>query len=297
VSPFEKRLGAAHLRVAEAERVLAAATNAATKAQEFAATTEAEVAKHVERDQALAADRAEGLKHALKSGFPPKFVASPTTKERVQRVEAEDRQTAARKAAEDLSADADSAKATLDDAQAELAAAARAVLSEEAEAYAAKVVELELEAVSNRNQLEASLRSTAAGWGSNSAAKSMIESERVRASARRAADDLPAEAPAQDPVLDAARVCAAKVVALELEALSNRVRLEASVRSGTLGWGKQIALSQLAQRVVQENLSTSIAVKNSSEWAASNQAANVWRQRHAKLLNRSNAAPVEGDVA
>ena len=96
--------------------------------------------------------------------------------------------------------------------------------------------------------------------------------------------------------LDEARSVAAKVVALELEALANRIKVEAAARSGTLGWRKQIALSQLAQRVVQENLNTSIAVKNSPDWGASNQEAEGWRARHAELLDAA-AAPVEGAAA
>jgi hypothetical protein len=290
-----ERLADAHDRIARAERALAAANRAATAASDFAAEIAIELAEHVERDEIATASRAKDLAKALRSGDAPTFKKSQASAaDRIARFDAESRATAARAALEELDAEQRAAKATLADAQAELAAAARGVLSAEAESYAAKVVALELEALSNRNKLEATLRSTATGWGSNSAAKSMIESERGKA---RRAPDLPAEAPAQDAVLDAARICAAKVVALELEALSNRVQLEAAVRSGTLEWGKQIALSQLAQRVVQENLSTAIAVKNSSEWAASNQAANVWRRRHAELLNGSGVAPVEGDAA
>ena len=288
----EKRLSDAHARVAMAERALIAATATAAKATDFAPAVEAEVGVHAARDQALAAERAEGLKQSLKSGGAPKFVASPTTKERIARIDAEARRAAAQRARDELNADAQEAKAGFDTARAELEAAARGVLSEEAESYAAKAVELELEAQSKRAQLEAELRNSASGWGSNSAAKLMIESERAKA---RGAADLSPEAPKGNAALDAARSIAAKVVVLELEALSDRIKLEAAVRSGTLGWGKQIALSPLAQRLAQENLSTAIAVKNSPEWAAANQAAEGWRTRHVELLRRSDAQPCESE--
>jgi hypothetical protein len=182
--PME-RLSDAHARVDKAGRELVAATAAAANSAAFAAAMEAEVGVHDARDQALAAARAEDLKTSLKSGATPKLIASPTTKERIARIEAEDRQTAARRAMDELSAEEGTAKAALDDARDELAAAARGVLSAEAESYASKAVALELEALSNRIKLEAALRRTALGWGTNSAAKSMIESERVKCRKRR----------------------------------------------------------------------------------------------------------------
>jgi hypothetical protein len=149
------------------------------------------------------------------------------------------------------------------------------------------VVELELEARASSSQLETELRNRASGWGGSSAAKVMIAAEREKASARGAAGHLSDEAPKASDALDAARSYAAKVVALEREALSIRVRIEGAVRSGVLGWGTRIALKQLAQRVAHGNLNTSIAVKNSPEWAGANQAADRWRARHAELFEAS----------
>jgi hypothetical protein len=291
----EKRLSDAHARVAMAERALIAATAAAARATDFATAVEAEVGVHDARDQALAAERAEGLKQSLKSGAAPKFVASPTTKERIARIDAEARRAAARRARDELNAEAQEAKAAFDTARAELEAAARGVLSAEAESYAAKVVELELEARAGISQLESALRSNASDWGSSSAAKVMIAAERVKA---RRAPDLPAEAPAQDAALVAARVCAAKVAVLELEALANRIQLEGAARSGVLRWGTRVSLTPIAQRVVQGNQNTAIGVKNANEWHAANQAAERWRARHVELLlKHSDAQPCESEAA
>jgi hypothetical protein len=287
----ESKLADAHARVLEVERVVTAAAAAAGSARNFFAEVDLEVA-------ALAAERAETLKKSFRSGSaPPPDETGATAKERTLRLDAENRLAAARTAAEDLSAEAQEAKVAFDTARAELEAAARAVLSEETESYAAKVVALETEALSNLTQLEATLRSNASGWGSSSAAKLMIEAERGKASARRVADDLPAEAPAQDAASKAARSYAAKVVALEFEALSIRVRIEGAVRSRVLGWGSGIALNPLAKRVVQENLSTAIPVRNSPEWAGANKAADHWRERHAELLKPYNSQPRDSEAA
>ena len=252
MSPAEERLGLARRALETAEVNLANASTAVQNARAFLNAMDAEVQTHIERDKALAAERAVGLKRSLRSGSAPTLNSSPATaKERATRIEAENRQAAARKAAEDLSAEAQEAKVAADTARAELEAAAR-VLSEEADAYAAKVVALEREALSNRTQLESALRCSASGWGSTSAAKVMIEAERGEASARRGADGLSAEAPKASAALDEARSFAAKLVALELEALANRIKVEAAARSGTLGWEKQIALSQLASVCARE---------------------------------------------
>jgi hypothetical protein len=292
VTPTEKRLADAHLRVAAAERAHAAANKAATAARDFAAEIATELAEHVKRDEIATASRAKDLANSLRSGDAPAFKKSPVSAaDRVARFDAESRATSARQALEELASEEHAARVAVDAAKAELQAAARAVLSGEAESYAAKVVALEIEALSSRSQLEAELRNSAAGWGSNSAAKLIIESERAKA---RGAADLPTSVPPANAALDSARSIAAKVVALELEALSTRVRIEGAVRSGILGWGTRIALSQLAQRVVQENLSTAIAVKNSSEWADANKAADHWRARHAELMKHSDSAPVQG---
>ncbi len=195
---------------------------------------------------------------------------------------------------EELTAEAGMAKAALDDARDKLAAAARGVLSEEANSYAAKAASLELAALSSCSQLETELRDRASGWGGSSAAKLMIESERGAASARRAADGASADKSKASDALDSARSIATKIVALECEALSNRVQVEGAVRSRVLGWGSGIALNPLAKRVVHENLSTAIAVRNSPEWAGANKAADHWRARHAELMKHSDAAPVQG---
>lgn len=301
----EKRLSDAHAHVAKAERALIAATAAAARATDFATAVEAEVGVHDARDQALAAERAEGLKQSLKSGSAPKFVPSPTTKERIARIDAEARRAAARRARDELNAEAQEANAAFDTARAELEAAARdvpeleaaarGVLSAEAESYAAKVVELELEARAGISQLESALRSNASDWGSSSAAKVMIAAERVKA---RRAPDLPAEAPAQDAALDQAPSCAAKVVVVEYEALANRIQLEGAVRSGVLGWGTRVSLTPIAHGVVQGNQNTAIGVKNANEWHAANQAAERWRARHAELLlKHSDTQPCESEAA
>jgi hypothetical protein len=291
-----ERLADANAQVAKAVHTLDGATAAAAKAAEFAAAIDAEVAAHVERDRKLAAERAEDLKRSLRSGAAPTLNSSPAmTKVRAQLIEVQDRQAIARKAADDLSAEAEVAKVALDSARAEVESAVRGLLSDKAEVYASAVVALESEAKSKRAQLEEVLRSSASGWGGASAAKiilstvkfaSQIEGESEQAVAGEAADNL-----------DAARSLAAKVISLECDALASRAELEGVVRSGVLGWRKQTALTSVAQRVVQENLSTSIAVKNSPEWAAANQAAEGWRTRHAELLRRSDDAVAVGAAA
>jgi hypothetical protein len=93
-------LKAAHSRVAAAKSALADASKAAEKARGFLAEVGLEVVGHVRRSEELAASRAAALREATKLGGakPPFPTAVAPAKDRLQRLEAEDRQAVAKRA-------------------------------------------------------------------------------------------------------------------------------------------------------------------------------------------------------
>jgi hypothetical protein len=161
-----ERLTDAHNRVAKAERAHIAATAAAAKAREFATKIEAEHASIVARDQTLAAERATRLKASIKSGAMPVLAILPAAaKERLARIDAEDRQAAARRAVADLNAEQREATATLDDAQRALDLAARLFLIAEIETrHVARIIALEEQITAHRIAVTGLTRSGVGGW-------------------------------------------------------------------------------------------------------------------------------------
>ena len=81
----------------------------------------------------------------------------------------------------------------------------------------------------------------------------------------------------------------ARVSELELESMANRIQLEGANRSGSLGWGRGLALSDAGKRVLAGNQMLSVGVRNSPEWASANAAADGWRARLAFLIETDNA--------
>jgi hypothetical protein len=81
----------------------------------------------------------------------------------------------------------------------------------------------------------------------------------------------------------------AKVVALERESMAARIEIEGAIKSGHLGYGRQIELSDSGKVILTGNQMLPIGVRNMGEWKASNEAAESWRQRFAFLIEENRA--------
>jgi DNA repair exonuclease SbcCD ATPase subunit len=77
---------------------------------------------------------------------------------------------------------------------------------------------------------------------------------------------------------------ASKIRALEAESLRNRVAFESLVRSGNLGYGREIALDDAGKEILHGNLQLPMAIKNHVLWRDSNDGAELVRQRYASLI-------------
>jgi hypothetical protein len=161
----DKRLQAAHARVAAAKSALEAASKAAEKGRGFLADVGLEVVAHLRRHEEAAASRAAALREAMKLGDAKPFpTAVAPAKDRLQRLEAEDRQAVAKRVLNDLVGEEQVAQREVDEAVAELHGAARGVLSTEIEIIVSRVVALELESMAARIELEGAVRSGNLGW-------------------------------------------------------------------------------------------------------------------------------------
>jgi hypothetical protein len=164
--PVNQRLADAHRRLAKAKISLEAASRAAEKGRGFLSEASLEVVEHVRRHEALAASRAAALREAMKLGDAKPFpTAVAPAKDRIQRLEAEDRQAVAKRVLHDLVAEEQAAQREVDEALAELNAAARAVISAELDDAVSKVAALELEVMQRRTDIEGLARSNVLGWG------------------------------------------------------------------------------------------------------------------------------------
>jgi hypothetical protein len=155
----DKRLQAAHARVAAAKSALEAASKAAEKARGHLADVGLEVVGHIQRHEEAAASRAAALRESMKIGGKPVTTAVAPAKDRLARLEAEDRQGVAKRVLNDLVAEEQVAQRELDEAVGELHAAARAVISAEVETIVDRVVALEKESMACRIQIEGAARS------------------------------------------------------------------------------------------------------------------------------------------
>jgi hypothetical protein len=149
-----KRLQAAHARVSGAKISLSEASRAAEKARGHLADVGLEVVGHVRRHEELAASRAAALREALKLGGKPLPTVVAPAKDRLQRLEAEDRAAVAKRVLSDLVGEEQVAQRELDEAVAELHGAARAVVAAEVESVVSQINELERESMANRIELE-----------------------------------------------------------------------------------------------------------------------------------------------
>jgi hypothetical protein len=105
------------------------------------------------------------------------------------------------------------------------------------------------------------------------------------------------EAAARSVLAREAEQHAVRIAELEREAITHRIDLEGATRSGSFGFLRQSALSDLARRIIRENESLPIGVRNAAEWMASNEAAEAWRRRLAILLKNHDApAATDGRV-
>jgi hypothetical protein len=161
-----KRLATAHRRVGESKTELAAAAAAAEKARSLAATLAIEVLEHVRKNEDATALRTAALKRALKTGDAPSFKKEPELAvDYVAMREAENRQSAAKQAMTELVAEQTQAQLEVDEAIAELNAAARGVISAQLDDAVSKVAALELEVMQRRADIEGLARSNVLGWG------------------------------------------------------------------------------------------------------------------------------------
>jgi hypothetical protein len=160
-----QRLADAHRRLAETQAALKDSTAASEKARGFLAEVGLEVVEHVRRHEALAASRAAALREALKLGGKPSPAEVAPAKDRLQRLEAEDRQAVAKRVLHDLVAEEQAAQREVDEATAELNAAARSVIGAEVDAIVAKINDLERQSMTARIELEGAVRSNCLGWG------------------------------------------------------------------------------------------------------------------------------------
>jgi hypothetical protein len=162
----EKRLEAAHAKVAAAETKLAEARRATEAARVFATEIGLEVLDHVKRNQDLAAVRAATLMRSLKIGAKPKFRSSPKlADDYVGKLDAANRAAAAKQALRELVNEESLAQRELDQAIAGLHAAARSILAEETSALVSKIQKLEAESLRTRVAVEAMARSGVMGLG------------------------------------------------------------------------------------------------------------------------------------
>ncbi len=161
-----KRLEAAHTRVSAAKSELADSAKAAEKAREFAAEIAVEVVEHARRNEELAASRAATLKQALRLGSTTPFPKTPRpASDHAARREAEDRQKIAKHALTELVAEETQAQRRLDEAIAELHAAARAVIGTEVDEAIAAIAESEAKAMRHRIEVDGLSRAGVVGWG------------------------------------------------------------------------------------------------------------------------------------
>jgi hypothetical protein len=160
-----KLIKAAHTRVSAAKSALAAATAAAEKARRHLADVGLEVIAHVKRHEDAAASRVAALREAMKLGGRPLPAAVAPAKDRLQRLAAEDRQAVAKRVLHDLVAEEQDAQREVDEAIAELHAAARAVIGAEVDDAVMKVVAIERDAMLLRAEIDGLARSGVAGWG------------------------------------------------------------------------------------------------------------------------------------
>jgi hypothetical protein len=82
-----------------------------------------------------------------------------------------------------------------------------------------------------------------------------------------------------------------RIAELEHDALQHRIELEGILRSGVLGWGSKITISDAGKRTLTSNEMTRIGVKQDAAWHAANAAAERVRHRYDDLM-KSNAALV-----
>jgi hypothetical protein len=159
-------LAAAHRRLVEAKQTLADAATAVEAAQKFAAEATRELAVHVQKHEHASALRGAALKQALKLGSTAAYVTPPgLAADHIERTAAEHRHEVARQALDDLVGEEAAAAKVVAQAVAAVHEAARAVIATEVEHTVAKVIELELEAMRLRTEIEGSARSSVVGWG------------------------------------------------------------------------------------------------------------------------------------
>jgi hypothetical protein len=133
----------------------------------------------------------------------------------------------------------------------------------------------------------------------------VMEAEHRRDAARIAVEKLGAEVSAATAAHDAAKDAvgiearailakeaeghAARIAEIEREAFQHRIQLEGAHRSGAFGY-RPSGLSDLSRRILSENNSLPLGVRNAEPWVAANASAEDWRQRLSKLLDPALSA-------
>jgi hypothetical protein len=161
----EKRLAAAHAKLATARAILADAKIASEGGRKFSAQVGLELADLARKNEDLAATRAATLKQALKLGSTTPFPKTPRpASDHVARRAAEEQFTVSKHVLKELLAEEDEAQLAVDAAIAELNATARDILADEAAALASKISALDAESMQSRIAVEAIARSGCMGW-------------------------------------------------------------------------------------------------------------------------------------
>jgi hypothetical protein len=133
----------------------------------------------------------------------------------------------------------------------------------------------------------------------------VMEAEHRRDAARIAVEKLGAEVSAATAAHDAAKNAvgiearailareaeehATRIAELEREAFQHRIQLEGAHRSGAFGY-RPSGLSDLSRRILSENNSLPLGVRNAEPWVAANASAEDWRQRLSRLLDPALSA-------
>jgi hypothetical protein len=162
-----KRLADAQVKLVAAQGILADAKVASEGARKFSVQIEREVVERVRKNEDLAASRTAALKRAMKLGAkPPSSRQTPgIVADYVARRAAEDRLTVSKHVLKELLAEEDEAQLAVEAAIAQLHAAARTVLAEEASALVSKIEKLEAESLRTRVAVESFARSGLLGLG------------------------------------------------------------------------------------------------------------------------------------
>jgi hypothetical protein len=135
------------------------------------------------------------------------------------------------------------------------------------------------------------------------------EAEDRQAAARMAVDELGAETEAAQLAVEGAWAALAIVARsilseqvdfhvqqlkkLTEKAMVHRIAVEGAMRSGVLGWGRGLELTDAAKTVLRENEGTRIGVKNAPEWVESNREADRWSASMGLLLASPRLAAIE----